>query len=105
MVAAMKNPFPVLIAVHDPDVVEPECRKGWRLRTEDGEKFENPTGEQIQYAAEAINQHEGLVRQRDKAWEALEALDCAPGKLSHPELDGYCAYCKANLEIRDRALA
>jgi len=35
---------------------------------------------------------------------ALRSLDCAAGCLPHPELDGFCNYCKANKEIRDQAL-
>jgi len=69
-----KNPFPTLIAQHYPDLVRPESCKGWALALEDGTKFENATPEQIQYAAEAINSHDALVRQRDKAKGMIKGL-------------------------------
>jgi len=70
----MKNPFPKLVAKHYPSLVKPESRQGWALATEDGERLTDPTPEQIQYAAEAINSHDSLVRQRDKALSGLETM-------------------------------
>lgn len=69
-------------------------------------RFQKGHIDRLECDVRALTAERDTLRDRAERLErALRRLDCSPGLLPHPELDGYCAYCKGNKEIRDAALA